>query len=203
MKYIIGIIIVLGLITAFGIGQYKENQQLRAELQSRQEKLEEAKDAAQETKQKLQSTQAEKEKHKEKLQKKRQLEETLRSEVDTLKEKLQAKRRRERRLVLTEPVQAQSQPEPASGSCEDYRSLVDQYDWDTATMMRIMNGESECIPTNHNLTDQHKTCTGSYGLFNIGCNWGYSMSYLENPSNNVKVAYEVWQKQGYSAWTTY
>ena len=91
----------------------------------------------------------------------------------------------------------------ASIGCEPYRSLIAQYDWDVDTMMRIMNAESGCNPTNHNYQDQHGVCQGSYGLMQIGCVHGHSQAYLENPANNIAAAYQIFKSQGYTAWTTF
>lgn len=88
-------------------------------------------------------------------------------------------------------------------SADCYYSLLSQYEWDVATMQRIMRAESGCNPTNHNWADNHRSCKGSYGLMQIGCVHGYSVEYLSDPANNIAVAYKVWKSQGYRAWTTY
>lgn len=90
-----------------------------------------------------------------------------------------------------------------SVGCEQYRPLIAQYSWDVATMMRICNAESGGNPTNHNWTDNHGSCLGSYGLFQIGCIHGYSVAHLENPANNIAAAYKVWNGGNYQAWSTF
>ena len=112
----------------------------------------------------------------------------------------------------TATIQPPQQPAVhLSSSCEKYRSLVAQYNWDINTAMRIMNSESGCSPTGHNWTDTHRNwqtgqiiCYGSWGLFNIGCVHGYSRVYLENPASNVAVAYKLYtNSKGFYPWTTY
>lgn len=91
----------------------------------------------------------------------------------------------------------------AVAGCEQYRPLLAKYDWNVDTMMRIMSSESRCLPTNHNWTDNHGVCKGSFGLLQIGCLHGYSAAYLENPTNNITAAYKVWKSSSYGAWSTY
>lgn len=98
---------------------------------------------------------------------------------------------------------AVSQAPASGGNCESYRALVSQYDWNVNTMLRIMRAESGCNPSNHNYADAHRTCTGSYGLMQIGCVHGYSIAHLESPSNNIAAAYQIYKSQGYTAWTTF
>lgn len=84
-----------------------------------------------------------------------------------------------------------------------YYDLLSQYDWDVATMQRIMRAESGCNPNNHNYGDNHGVCLGSYGLLQIGCVHGQTMEYLSDPANNIATAYIIWLRQGYTAWSTY
>ena len=96
-------------------------------------------------------------------------------------------------------------------SCAKYEPLLAKYNWDIGTALRIVNAESGCSPVGHNWTDTHRNyltgqviCYGSWGLFNIGCVHGYSRRYLENPENNVKVAYLIYKGSGgFYPWTTY
>lgn len=208
MKYKIVIIAVIAFTAAFGIGQHKENQQLKADLQSRQQKIEETKDAAQKIENKLETTETKKKELKKKLQKKRELEKTLRTEVDTLERKLSAKRERQRRIALAQKVQAREQQQTTSvapsgnGTCEPYRDIINNYDWDVATAMRICKAESEGNPRAANWTDDHRRwagCMGSFGLFQINCSHGK----LYNPHENIKVAHQMYSSGGWGQWTTY
>lgn len=100
-----------------------------------------------------------------------------------------------------------TQPQHRAGGnlagCESMRPLVAQYDWQVDTMMRIMKAESGCNPGNHNFADNHRSCLGSYGLFQIGCVHGLSVAAMSDPAQNVAAAYRIFKSQGYGAWTTY
>lgn len=162
----------------------------------------------------LDKLQIEKKKTDAELEKERKESERLKRENEQLQKDLQAKRERkaeEARLAAAERERKQqqaavsiSQPRQvavASGDC--YASELSKYDWDVATMQRIMRAESGCNPTNHNHTDNHRVCLGSYGLLQIGCVHGYSVAHLSNPINNIAAAYKIYKSQGYTAWTTY
>lgn len=97
----------------------------------------------------------------------------------------------------------QPKPKPVVDTSNCYYSLLSQYDWDVATMQRIMRAESGCNPTNHNYADNHRSCKGSFGLLQIGCVHGYTVAYLSDPVNNIAAAYKIYKSQGYTAWTTY
>lgn len=95
-------------------------------------------------------------------------------------------------------ARSEATPQPVSKDC--YYDLLSQYDWDVATMQRIMRAESGCNPTNHNWSDNHGSCLGSYGLLQIGCIHGKSVDYLSIPENNIQTAYIIYLRQGYGAW---
>jgi len=109
----------------------------------------------------------------------------------------------------TKPVRTADKPSNTQSAtvypvgCEHYRPMLQKYDWNVDTMLRIMQAESGCNPTNHNINDNHGSCLGSYGLLQIGCVHGYDPKYLEDPKNNIAVAYKVYKSSGYNAWTTY
>lgn len=174
----------------------------RAEKSQLELKIEKETEQKQQLEQKVQ----EQEKQKDELQK----------QNEQLQKDLQAKRERqeqERLAKIAEQKRLEQQRQASSvtrvassntgGGCDAYRGLVAQYDWDVNTMMRIMQAESGCNPTNHNWGDNHRTCKGSFGLFQIGCVHGQSVASLENPATNVAVAYNIFKSQGYRAWTTY
>lgn len=136
----------------------------------------------------------------------------LKQQNEQLQKDLQAKRERqanEARLAAARQAAPVSRPSgtfsaaAGGGNCEVYRGLVAQYDWNVSTMMRIMNAESGCNPTNHNFGDNHRSCLGSFGLMQIGCVHGYNVAYLSNPANNIAAAYKIFKSQGYTAWTTF
>lgn len=73
-------------------------------------------------------------------------------------------------------------------------------------MLAIAQAENDtCDPLRHNLTmsEDHGVCVGSYGVLQVGCLHYYDHEDRDDLATNVKVAYRVWQKQGYNAWTMY
>lgn len=62
--------------------------------------------------------------------------------------------------------------------------------------------ESGGNPNAINLNDNHGSCQGSFGLFQIGCIHGDKEELL-NPIINERIAYELWLKQGFTPWSTY
>jgi len=111
-----------------------------------------------------------------------------------------------KKVKMVNHTKKQEKPHISFGvptGCESYASEVSKYDWNASLMLKIMKAESGCNPVNHNYADKHKTCLGSFGLFQIGCVHGYTVSELENPSVNIKTAYHIWLGQGYSAWGAY
>lgn len=72
-------------------------------------------------------------------------------------------------------------------------------------MLAVARAENRtCDPLNHNLSaaENHGVCIGSYGVLQVGC-VHYSGQDVNSLEINVAIAYEVWQKQGYTAWTMY
>jgi len=88
-------------------------------------------------------------------------------------------------------------------SCEEYRHLVEQYDWDIRTALAVMKAESGCNPEASNWSDNHRTCIGSFGLFQIGCIHHSNISDLYSPEFNVQRAYQIYQSSGWGAWGAY
>ena len=94
-------------------------------------------------------------------------------------------------------------------NCNLYRDEIEKYDWDINIAMQIINLESGCNPTNHNLKDNHKhyltgetICLGSYNLFNVGC-IHYNGEDINDWKKNVELAYRVYKSSGWNAWSTY
>lgn len=127
-------------------------------------------------------------------------------QIEQLQKDLQAKLKREedaRIAVANAKKQAAVVVSNAPISDDCYASELSKYNWNVATMQRIMRAESGCNPANHNYGDNHRSCLGSFGLLQIGCVHGYTVAYLSIPANNIAAAYKVYTSQGYSAWTTY
>jgi len=88
-------------------------------------------------------------------------------------------------------------------NCNDFRSEVEKYDWDSEIALQIMKLESSCNTEAVNKTDNHKVCVGSYGLMQIGCIHTDNVELLKEGNYNIKIAYEVYKKQGWEAWSVY
>lgn len=126
--------------------------------------------------------------------------ERLKKQNDELKKKLQAKREAQAKLA-----QARSAPvafSGGSGSCEKYRGIIAQYDWNTTTALAVCQAESGGNPKSANWGDHHPTCNGSYGLFQIGCDstGGLSINSLFNPATNIAHAYALYKSRGWQPW---
>lgn len=104
------------------------------------------------------------------------------------------------------PIEVIKTSVPAS--CNDYRAEVEKYDWDVETALKIMNLESGCRNI-HNYNDIHKNyrtgeviCKGSYGPMQVGC-IHYKDEDKEDWKTNIRLAYQVYEGSGWTAWTTY
>lgn len=91
----------------------------------------------------------------------------------------------------------------AGGNCEAYRHLIEQYDWDVATMMYAMQAESGCNPS---AVGDNYVIGGIYapscGLLQVRTLAGRpSCEALKDPATNIATAYQIWKSQGYQAWT--
>lgn len=109
-------------------------------------------------------------------------------------------------VATPEPVKA-TEPTPQTG-CEAYRHLFQQYDWPVNTALAICQAESSGNTQAVNWGDNHGKCKGSFSLMQVGCFWypyyGYAVTDRFTPEVNVKIAYEIYKRQGsFKAWTTY
>lgn len=84
----------------------------------------------------------------------------------------------------------------------DVYLLLAKYDWDISTAYAIMMAESGGNPNAINWADKHKSCSGSFGLFQLACFRGTAEQLL-NPETNVRMAYELYLQKGWKPWTTY
>ena len=97
-------------------------------------------------------------------------------------------------------------------NCEQYRALLNKYEWDSSVMYGIMRAENRSCDTNRDNNSAGEThydmngnvvCVGSYGLFQMGCLHFSGNQNPNDPLTNIEVAYQIWKKQGYTAWTMY
>ena len=90
--------------------------------------------------------------------------------------------------------------------CEAVRQELAKYGgWDVSVMFAVAQAENRtCDPAVHNLTlsENHGVCVGSYGALQVGC-VHYAGQDRDSLAINVAIAHQVWQKQGYEAWTQY
>ena len=107
---------------------------------------------------------------------------------------------------LTEAVREQLEAFE-SHTCSDYLPEIQKYDWDVATVLRIMHAESGCNPNAVN--DNPSTGDYSIGLMQINIIGGMrdtrpSEEVLKIPSENIKFAYELYNStRGFNHWTTF
>ena len=76
------------------------------------------------------------------------------------------------------------------------------YGWNKRIAYAIMMAESGGDPTAQNLRDNHKGCSGSFGLFQLACFRGSKEDLLTVPKN-IELAYKLWLKEGWNPWSTY
>ena len=89
-----------------------------------------------------------------------------------------------------------------SGLNMDLVDILSKYDWDVDLMSEIFYCESGHNPFAINYTDQHRGCTGSFGIAQIGCGNYNGNSYdLLDTELNIKIAYKVFKEQGLKAWS--
>lgn len=110
--------------------------------------------------------------------------------------------------AITEPEVVEDKPlevikTTLPAHCNDYYEEVSKYDWDVDIAMKIMKAESNCQPNALNPRDNHKVCSGSIGLMQVGCLHVEEPEKLYDPKYNIEVAYRVYTESGWNAWTTY
>lgn len=67
----------------------------------------------------------------------------------------------------------------------------------------IAKAESSLNPDATNAKDSHKGCTGSYGLFQIGCIHGDKPEHLYDVDYNIQVARRLYLERGWQPWGAY
>ena len=93
-------------------------------------------------------------------------------------------------------------PEPGySGPCDEYRPLIEGYDWPTETMLAIAQAESGCDPEARNTANSDGST--DTGLLQINSIHGIDPATLIDPTVNVQAAYRIYQSQGLKAWSVY
>ena len=88
-------------------------------------------------------------------------------------------------------------------ACTDsYRDYLSEYDWDVEIAHAVMMAESTARADAHN-PEEHKTCRGSFGLFQVACIHGHDVDDLYNAQYNIAAAYEIYKQSGWQPWGAY
>lgn len=82
-------------------------------------------------------------------------------------------------------------------NCATYEPLVAQYNWNVRVAMAIMRAESGCNPYAISNAALNYDGISDFGLFQI-----HGQDVLE-PAQNIAIAYQKYQRQGWYAWSTY
>lgn len=118
-------------------------------------------------------------------------------------------------MILALPVQASSIEAPqievkkvnTIPECNQYRHLVEKYDWDTELVMKIMELESSCRPevvNNNPKTGDHSIGLMQINLFKDLKHTRPSEEELKDPAQNLEFAYQLYKNRGnYKDWSTY
>ena len=90
----------------------------------------------------------------------------------------------------------------ATGDC----MLAYNYDWNADIAYQVCMKESGGRANAVNPTDNHGSCTGSFGIWQIGCFWfpyyGYGEAAHYDAQLGTQIAYNIWQRQGnFKAWS--
>lgn len=104
-------------------------------------------------------------------------------------------------VATTQPVKVESAPQRQG--CETYRSLVQQYDWDTRIALAIMEAESSCNPDAANFNTNGSTDRGLFQVNSVHLSKVAHPAQLFDPATNIRVAYSVYQGSGWEAWSAY
>lgn len=92
------------------------------------------------------------------------------------------------------------------GGCEQYRKLFGKYDWNSRTMLAVMEAETHChsdrVGDNYPIAGVLAPSCGLLQVRTIAA-WRGTCDQLKDPAFNIDIAYRIWQGQGYSAWTMY
>lgn len=148
------------------------------------------------------------------LEKKEQQIKQQEQENGSLKQQLQSKREQAAKVAAaaSRPAQTGSTApsvafKPAAAlapaSCASLRPVVAQYAWPVDTAMAVMQAESGCRPGAENPTDYHVICSGSRGLFQIGCDSTTNYAGMFDANANIAHAYSMYARRGWQPWGAY
>lgn len=100
-----------------------------------------------------------------------------------------------------------------TGGCEQYRQIMNKYDWDVRVMMAVMEAESYNAPAKISCDSQVEGDTWpiagvlahSCGLLQVRtiAEWRGTCEQLKDPEFNIDIAYKIYKGQGLTAWSVY
>jgi len=82
-----------------------------------------------------------------------------------------------------------------------YKELISKCEWNTDVAYKVMKAESTGNADAINWNDRHRTCWGSYGLFQLACFRGTPEELLDE-KNNIEMACDLWRKEGWKPWSS-
>lgn len=97
-------------------------------------------------------------------------------------------------------------PVKADG-CEQFRPLIERYDWDIDVAMAVMKAESSCNPRAYNGT-MNKDGSNDAGLFQVNSIHDATSARF-NPTHNIALAHRIyksrakWDSSGWKAWSVF
>ena len=108
--------------------------------------------------------------------------------------------------VVTQPTKPTAapvaQPQPtatlASYTCQNYRSLFEQYNWNANTAMAICQAESSGNPEAVSNANINPDGVSDFGLMQL-----HGVDILDPASNIAYAYYHKYLTQGWGAWSTY
>ena len=93
--------------------------------------------------------------------------------------------------------------EPQPVGCEQYRSLLNQYDWNVNTILAIMNAESSCntyaVGDNYPINGLYAPSCGLLQIRTLSSR--PTCDQLKDPATNIAWGYKIYTSQGYGAWS--
>ena len=105
-------------------------------------------------------------------------------------------------FVTTSKAEAPTAELPEVTSCDYYKQLIRQYDWNDEVAISIMLAESGCNESVVN--DNPRTKDYSVGLFQVNLYGGNakhrpSEAELKDPKTNIEFAYNLWKDYGFNS----
>lgn len=101
------------------------------------------------------------------------------------------------RVQAVEPIEPEQPKIVPSNDIEAY--ILEVFGDEYSNAMAILSCENKGL--NPKATNHNRNGSLDVGIFQINSIHGYSQTYLENYRNNIDVAYKIYQRDGWSAWS--